>query len=490
MTIKDQQLSVAIDYRECEKEPITMPGAIQSYGGLLVIERGEVSAYSKNLNLFLPIDPSNFLHKRISEALPELNELFMSACSQLAEGQTSFQNLGQWIVGFRRAASEVFYLEFFPQPTHIFDLKGLEDEVDHLSRKFHYPMKNRAEFLNDICHLFQKYLKFDQIFVQVFQEGEIIEVVAEANTGKIEAVIGLHFSSKEIPSQARDLYLKQLIRFKQASQDSAVDIVNNGIGDVNLTHSLLREPSKFMTIYMQNISASTLLSCSIVIEKQLTALITMHNAIPLLLDPRSFDSVVKIVQKISLELLRIDYLIEKNANSKLWELLTQNFPLDRLAAIGQLITSPKLERSVDHSGAVVTKDGKIFSSIGECPIGEALGSIIQKALNVNGPIYFSSNLEIDLALPAILLGDFAGALIIKFEDICIFFFRKNFHLELKWRSSVPTNTDEVTNLPRFSPGGSFQFFIEEFANQSRPWTEKDIAFAKVIANWISEDFES
>lgn len=479
-----------IDYSQCEKEPITIPGEIQSYGGLIVVRNGQVIAYSKNIHLFLPIDLNHLINKKVSEVIPDLYEFYKTDVNALAIGRTAFRTFGQWLVGFRKAENEIVSIEFFPKPTHSFDLKGLEVEIDYLTRKFFYPTKDRSEFLNDVCHIFQKYLRLDQIFVQLLKEGEIIEIVAEANSGKIEPVLGLHFSSKEIPKQARELYLKQLIRFKQASHDEPVEIVSGGGDPIDLTHSLLREPSKFMTIYMQNILASTLLSISIIIDHKLSALLTMHHRTPLFLDPRDFERIVEVVRKVSLELFRIDDLIKKNADSKLWELLNQDFSLDRLEAIAQMMAKPELKKFLGHVGVVLTKSGKPLTSIGECPRGNELESLIQKTSTLSGSTSFTSHLAKDFDLPTSSLEGFAGLMLIRFEEIVVFFFRKSFQSELKWRQAAPESFETETNLPRFSPAGSFQYFIEEFENQSRPWGEKEIAFGKVLAQWMSEDFES
>ena len=491
MTINREQPGGVIDYRECDKEPITTLGAIQSYGGLVVIQRGEVIAHSSNIHLFLPVDTRPLLHRKIADVSPELKELLIAVSTQLTRGQTSFQTFGRWTLGIRKAESGAESVEFFPPATDVFDaagLNGLEDEIDLLGRKFHYPVKDRSQFLSEVCRIFQKFLSFDQVFVQVFQEGELMEVVAEANTGKIEPVLGLVFSSKEIPSQARALYLKQRIRFKQASQSTPVDLV--GDRSVDLSHCILREPSRFMTVYMQNISATTLLSTSIVMDGKLVALLTMHHAVPLVLDPRSFDRIVAVVHKVSLELLRIDDLVEKNAESKLWEFLMQDFPLDRLSAIEQLIRSPQLAKSLAHSGAVVINGRKVVSINGECPRGEVIESTLEKVSAMSNRTSFTSKLAEDFAIHPNQLGEFAGVMSIQFEGGCVLFFRKGFHLELKWRNATPEGIDQTTHLPRFSPSGSFQFLIQEVENQSRPWSEKDQAFARVVEKWISEDFDS
>ena len=90
---------------------------------------------------------------------------------------------------FHQTENGSYCIEFFPQPTHLIDIKGLEDDIDYLGRKFHYPAKDRSEFLNEVWDPFQKHLKFDQIFVQVLQDGEIMEIVAEANNGNIERTV-------------------------------------------------------------------------------------------------------------------------------------------------------------------------------------------------------------------------------------------------------------------------------------------------------------
>lgn len=486
----NQLPDTTINYNECEREPIATPGAIQSYGGLVVVRRGEVVACSENIGLFLPLAPKDLLHRKIAEASPELSQLIRSCPPDLRPAQTFFQPHGRWTAGVRREDSESCHVEFVPGQTQAVDVRSLEEEIDRLCLKHHYPVKDRTQFLQELCHIFQRHLRFDQVFVQILHEGGFMEVVAEANTGKIEPVLGLHFSSKEIPSQARALYLKQRIRFKQDSGSTPAALVSDGNASIDLTRSLLREPSPFMTVYMQNISASTLLSLSIVIDGQLSALLTMHNRAPLVLDPRIFERLVVVVGRVSGELLRIDDMIRKNADSKLWELLMQDFPLTRLEALEKLIALPNLRKSLAHTGAAVIKDGKLAGVQGECPAGEVLATLVQRAMKSGAPTSFTSNISEDYAVRAGALGECAGMMTIASGDICVLFFRRSFPSELQWRTAIPAGIEEDTELPRFSPSGSFQFLVQEFQHQSRPWSEKDLAFGKVISQWISDDFES
>jgi light-regulated signal transduction histidine kinase (bacteriophytochrome) len=477
-----------INYGECEREPITTPGAIQSYGGLVVVRHRDAIACSANIERFLPQTAKELLHRNLNEASPELAALLRRCPPELAPGQTFFQAHLRWIAGVRRVDRESVHVEFFPGEFRAVNVDALEEEIERLCLKHHYPAKDRPQFLNDVCHVFQRHLGFDQVFVQVLQDGGFMEIVAEANNGQVEPVVGLHFSSKEIPGQARALYLKQRLRFKQESSSTPIDLV--GDGPVDLTHCLLREPSKFMTVYMQNISASTLLSTSIVIDNELAALLTMHNRAPLYLDPRIFSRVESVVGRVSQELIRIDDLIRKNADSKLWELLMQDFPLDRREALDHLIALPTLARSLSHSGAAVVKHGRATRLRGDCPNADIVAAIAQRALTSSEPTSQTSNLAEDYALPTSALGGVAGVMTIAFEDLCLLFFRKNFPSELKWRTATPAGFEKESELPRFSPSGSFQFLVQEFENRCRPWSEKDIAFGKVIAQWIAEDFDS
>lgn len=95
-----------IDYNQCAKEPITRLGATQSYGAFLKIRGGEIVAYSKNIDTFLAFDAHPvLLRKKLSEVAPELSEILKTNPRPLDPRQISFQNfqnLGQWLVGFRK----------------------------------------------------------------------------------------------------------------------------------------------------------------------------------------------------------------------------------------------------------------------------------------------------------------------------------------------------------------------------------------------------
>ena len=168
----------------------------------------------------------------------------------------------------------------------------------------------------------------------------------------------------------------------------------------------------------------------------------------------------------------------------------QDFSLNRLEALQELITSPNLPKSLAYSGAVVAKNGEAVCTVGEIPVDSVIKDIIQKASSFKESTHHTSKLSKDFGLLVTSLGGFAGVMTITFEDLSLLFFRKSFPSELKWRNAAPESYESDTNLPRFSPSGSFQFLIQEFKDQSRPWSEKDIAFSKVIAKWVAEDFES
>ncbi len=476
----------AIDYTQCDKEPVATPGTIQSHGALMIVQNGVVIACSKNIQTFLPHSDEGYLRKEIASIAPALSDAIIGLPSHLPLEETHFQPYGDWLVGLRKSGQAIF-VEFFPQDHHAIDVAALELEINQLGSKFHFPVKDRGEFLDDVCHLFQKHLRFDQVFFQVFHEGEFIEVIAEANNRKVEAVKGLHYSNKDIPAQARALYLNQLVRFKQNCHSVPVEIESPV--SIDLSRSLLREVSNFLTIYMQNMSAASMLSFSVISGRKLSALLTLHNRDPIFVDPRVLNRLIDVVKRVSVELYRIDHLLAKNAESKLWELLKTGFPPYRLASLEKLAALPDLTNFLNYCGVAVLNEGVILKSIGEYPNAGILETIFKTILSSDATIFSSSKLAEDYHLPQTELGEISGVMIVKFEKLCILFFRKNFPVELQWRRANVESYDG-TGMPRLSPSGSLQFWTEEFQNQSRPWSAKDMGFATAISNWISDDFVS
>jgi light-regulated signal transduction histidine kinase (bacteriophytochrome) len=462
---------------------------IQSYGGFIMIVKGEIVAASKNIEKCLNVDLRSLLRQQVATAAPNLDRMIKKLLLKSAPPCVAFDKFGGWVVRVRQENDETLYLEFFPDEFHSVDIDNFEAEIDRLRHKFHYPAKERKAFFKDVCHIFQKYLGFDQVFVQILHGEDFMEVLAEVNNGEIEPVEGLLFSSKEIPIQARALYLRQLVRFKQDALSEPTEISGRNQTTIDLTHSLLREPSKYVTVYLQNIKASTMLTFSVLSENRLIALFTLHNKDPLILDPRIFDRLVGVVRSVEHELIRIDVLLKKDAESRLWELLNQDFPLRRADAFIQLVSLADLQTSLEHCGSVVMQRGAILSVRGDCPTADQLKILAEKILKSETRTAATSSLSEDYGLSPAETGEIAGVLSIEIENLSVFFFRKAFPSEITWRVAQAEGYEEGTDLPRFTPSGSFKFWVDEFRNRSRPWSEKDMVFAKAISTWIEKDFE-
>jgi chemotaxis family two-component system sensor kinase Cph1 len=477
--------SAEIDFSKCEKEPIATPGAVQSFGAVLIISKGLVISCSKNIETFLSYRSDVLLDKSLEATAPDFWMAIEKTLSLLKKQESCFQIYKNRFVGLRLEENGNFIAEFFPSKFHSVDLAALEDQVVQLSRKYHFPVLDRNRFLAEVCELFQRHLRFNQAFVQLIDSKDFIEVIAEANDGKIEAVNGLHFSSKEIPNQARGLYLKQRIRFKQDASSSPIELMGASKDLIDLTYSPLREPSNFLTLYMQNMNLATMLSLSIVVEGKLYALLTMHNKEPLVLDPSLFDYLTFIINKVSTEILRIDELLNKNTESKLSEILEVELPMNQSQSLEQIISLSNFDTLLSHCGSVLIKDSKILFQKGEIPSPETLISIQNLILKSKSDIHSSSQITQDYCLSKVDTEVFGGVLGLKFDGICALFFRKTFPLELL-RRGANLQADNASIVPRLSPEGSFRFWKEEFNNRSRAWSQKDLALGGALLKRISQ----
>ncbi len=117
-----------------------------------------------------------------------------------------------------------------------------------------------------------------------FDEEYNGEVFAESKREDLEPFLGLNYPHTDIPSQARDLYLRNLIRLfvDVKYQPSPLMTVDRGIATENLDLSMstLRSFSPIHTEYLKNMGVCATFCISIIHNKRLWGLISCHHYSP------------------------------------------------------------------------------------------------------------------------------------------------------------------------------------------------------------------
>ena len=235
----------------CDREPIHIPGAIQSHGALLALDTaGTVRAASQNLKALLGFDavagqpvPAALLQAdaRLAESLTEglaalagTGDLPMP-CELTLHGRTFdvVQHLSTpWLV-----------VEFEERQHSSDELAGFAFQAHRVMEKLRRPRGS----INDLLQLATQELHaltgFDRVMAYRFRPDSSGDVVAESRVPSLDAYVGRRYPASDIPAQARKLYVANTLRLIADIGSAPVPLVQDFTEPLDLSASLLRSVS-------------------------------------------------------------------------------------------------------------------------------------------------------------------------------------------------------------------------------------------------------
>lgn len=295
-----------VDITNCDKEPIHIPGSIQSHGFLLAIDKTDTTVCfaSENLEKHTGLKPAQVLGFNFTVFLENSNiNLPPDVQSDLFfyNEKTNFDTINPFPVYIGEvpyylivhiAGNNLILAEFERcQP-------GTEADINRLiGASVSRILESRT--VSDIAYAaacqIREVIQYDRVMIYQFHDDGHGEVIAEDKSEEVDSFMGLHFPASDIPKQARDLYLVNLVRqiADVHSQTSALLAYNNGDkmpAPLDMTHSVLRAVSPVHIQYLKNMRVSASFSASVVIDDKLWGLVACHNHTPKTIDYRAREA--------------------------------------------------------------------------------------------------------------------------------------------------------------------------------------------------------
>lgn len=219
-----------VDLSNCDREPIHIPGRIQSFGALLAFTADWlVSRVSDNAVEFLSLPHADPIGREIGDLFPRETVHHIRGRLQM--------------LGHEDAVERIFGVDLH-QTGELFDLaihlsgqtivleaerNSGRDDMDSIG--FVRPMIDRISRTEDIpslCSLTARQVRmltgFDRVMIYQFLEDGSGKVIAEDKVQHMEPFLGLHYPASDIPKQARALYKRSLLRIISDVSDDGVAI--------------------------------------------------------------------------------------------------------------------------------------------------------------------------------------------------------------------------------------------------------------------------
>jgi light-regulated signal transduction histidine kinase (bacteriophytochrome)/FixJ family two-component response regulator len=492
-----------LDPSVCEREPIHIPGAIQSHGALLAaLADGQLVTHaSANLAAILGRPAAAVLGRTLAEAVGE------TACRGVlaSVGPRDAIGFGQRY-SLPGPDGGTLNLHAHRSGRHIcVDIEPIRPDpgprppwtmVQSVLETFAH-----AATRVELCELAVRGLKaisgYDRVMAYRFGADGHGEVIAEALAAPLEPYLGLHYPASDVPPQARRLYLRQRVGVVADSSYVPVPLLADPALDdgtpLDLTHSELRSISPVHREYMRNMKTAASLTIGLAQRQELWGMLVCHHATPRLAGPELRAVAGVIGQVVSLLLASLGKAevyaqhFQRYATLRaLIERLGAPLPLPEALAGAEA----ELLALVDAAGAVVRLSGTL-AHLGRTPPSPASErALAALSAEADGRVLAVDDLGLRHPLLAECTSEGSGALLLPLgrdSDDAILWFRPEQERTVTWGGNPAEHGSSDPLTGRLSPRASFAAWTETVRGHSAPWSKVDLVLARKLRSAISAE---
>jgi len=482
----------SVDLSNCDKEPIHIPGKIQSHGFLIAINKNAhtIQYVSENINNYTGMSASDFLDQPVSVLsayFKENNAFNISDLLNLGISRKSFDALSPQPFTIKNlpfyliinASADCWLLEFEPV-TLQYDIQSAVGR----SASAMLQGKSILSLLAKAALQVKKLIEFDRVMVYKFLDDGHGEVVAEVKEENLESFFGLHYPASDIPQQARALYKKNLTRLiaDVNTEDSPI-ITYKDSADLDLTNSSLRAVSPIHIQYLKNMGVYSSFSISLIANDQLWGLIACHNYSPKFIDYKAREG-AKLVGEI------LSSALEYRQEEENYEIfiqfketaavITEHLNDDKFLLTALLTHDKNLLSATNATGVAIIfeNDLKTLGIVPEDSVIIELAEWIK--INSDESIYHTQHLS-EIFPPAKAYKNIASGIlactISKDAGEIIIWFKPEQISQVNWAGNPdqPAKVDNAGGLAALSPRKSFEKWAQMVNNTSEKWSAEEIS---------------
>lgn len=490
-----------VDLTNCDREPIHIPGRIQSFGALLAVgDDWQIVHASANLQEMLGIGSADVVGRQLNSVLDRQAVHDLRSRLQVLVSDDAVERI--FAIALTGRADRLFDVALHRSPTAIvIEIEvHVETHQDHISNI--RPMVDRirdADGVDDLCQKAARVMKgltgFDRVMVYRFDPDGSGEVVAEVKEGDLESFLGLHYPASDIPRQARELYKRNLLRIISDVDDPGIPVepaLNDRGEPLDLSLSTTRAVSPVHIEYLRNMGVGASMSVSILKRGELWGLFACHHYSARIL-PYSVRTAAELfgqffaflVDEKETDLERAEAERAKGLHDRLMMRLAEGGSLSRDF---DTITED-ISRVIQFDGVVGWLDGEYFSR-GSTPSREQFaglsGFLDQR---VDRKVFVTDCLSEHHPEAAAFAREAAGVLVLPVSRAprdYIAFFREEYAQSVNWAGDPQKPYDTGPLGDRLTPRKSFELWQEVVRGRCRPWTQGDLRAAESLRLTILE----
>lgn len=494
--------SIANDFKatllNCESEAIHIPGTIQPHGFLLAVTEADftVAFCSENCTYFLNKTHIELLGQNLAtifskEDIANIQQQFVELSDDLLRPFILNYNEKTFHVTAHKS-DKVIILEFEPFTEVKLDFPDLFIQM----KRFAYHTE-RADNLQSLCQDIADETRsitgYDRVMIYRFDKDYNGEVFAESKEQGLDPFLNLHYPHTDIPSQARGLYLRNLVRMLVNVNYTPVpvftinDEANNN--DLDLSLSNLRSVSPIHLEYLQNMKVGATFVISLIHNNKLWGLISCHHNspkhIPYHIRLAAHFQGIFLSSQIDVRQAADDFELSKETGKKVVDF--QNLLINNPHTLTQKSTLSKLKDLINADGVMLHHNEENFTE-GTLPSEQEMDDLINWLKSEKGNQSFNTDqLHQHYKGATQIANSIAGVVYFPLSDNnknCIVWTRREVEKNIIWAGDPSKAVQKNKENLMLTPRKSFEIWKESVKFTSKEWKTPELKEADAITGAI------
>jgi diguanylate cyclase (GGDEF)-like protein len=494
---------------DCDREPIHIPGSVQSYGVLFAFDSEStiVAAVSENVDTILERKAEDILGYPIASVATALHDLANAPRAEFADADRTVFNVTIDVAGApRKFLAGVHYsgiytiLEIEPAPAQAGSAQWKRSGSAMLEGRRAFTRMCAAKGVRELCDLMAAELArvtgYDRTMVYRFGDDGSGEVLSEVRSPKLEAYLGLRYPATDIPVQARRLYLAQTIRYIADVNSKPAALVPQLMPDtqlpLDLSATILRSSSPVHLEYLRNMGVGSTVVMSLVRDGALWGMLVAHNSTASPCPPATrgvCDFLGMLGSSLLIGATELEAVKARDVAHDVQEVLVARLARgsDTTRALSE--GDITLANLIASDGFAIGEVGGAIRTFGKTPAPAVIGQIVREIQKECGPAIAASD-AIGRSWPALASLDMLPACGILFAPVFeggssyVAWFRNEKIEAVRWAGD-PSKASVKDASGRLRPRNSFALWVEEVRGRSERWSSGDREAAGVIREHLA-----
>jgi chemotaxis family two-component system sensor kinase Cph1 len=485
-----------LDLTACDREPIRIPGTVQPHGTLLVLDREtlRVEQAGGACKAFFGIAAEATLGRAMAEFVGEPLSLALDDC----DGQPTYVGAvhtsdGLELDAVAHIAGEKLVLELELAPKRHRPAAEMARIVESVGAAF-----LAAKSISDVCETaavrFREITGFDRVMIYRFLPDETGSVVAEDKIDELAPFLNHRYPASDIPRQARELYLCNVIRVIPVASYIPSPLVtkDNAEPPLDMSDCHLRSVSPIHVQYLKNMGVGASCSISIIRDGTLWGLVACHHRSAKYL---SFD------ERILCRLLAstLSHKIASLEDAEIYQARLRSRAAED-SLLSMFAREPAIEDALNSQldgllcvvrahGIAVRRGGRVAFA-GRCPCKADVLALADWLLSRPTQVPFTTDSLSREYAPASTFQDAGCGLltvtISSNEPYQLLWFRAEQIEVINWAGN-PHESVHLGDKPgSLTPRRSFDVWQETVRGRSEPWSPADTEAPERIARRVAE----